>query len=108
MVQKLGIKVFDILQLFVRFFLQLLEAILLIAHPGSHCFHPTVQASSVQGKAAAKLIETRNERTAAGEVNKIERDLGKCTHQCDETQGNNSAQELSTKIVFVGRKKRDR
>ena len=91
MVQKLWIKVLDILQLSVRFFLQLLEAILLIAHPGSHCFHPTAQASSVEGKAAAKLIETRNERTAAGEVDKTERDVGKCVHQCDETQGNNSA-----------------
>ena len=28
------------------------------------------------------------------------RDLGKCTHQCDETQGNNSVQALSTKNVF--------
>ena len=28
--------------------------------------------------------------------------LGKCTHQCDETQENNSAQALSTKIVFFG------
>ena len=30
------------------------------------------------------------------------------THQCDETQGNNSAQALSTKMVFFGCKKRDR
>ena len=31
--------------------------------------------------------------------------LGKCTHQCDETQENNSIQALSTKTVFFGRKK---
>ena len=30
------------------------------------------------------------------------RDLWKCTHQCDETQGNNSAQAISTKTVFFG------
>ena len=35
-------------------------------------------------------------------------DLGKYTHQCDKTQGNNSTQVLSTKIVFFGCKKRDR
>ena len=29
----------------------------------------------------------------------------KCTHQCDETQGNNSTQALSTKIVFFACKK---
>ena len=34
-------------------------------------------------------------------------DLGKCTHQCDGKQGNNSTQALSTKIVFFGCKKRD-
>ena len=34
--------------------------------------------------------------------------LGKCTHQCDETQGSNSTQALSTKSVFFGCKKRDR
>ena len=33
--------------------------------------------------------------------------LGKCTHQCDETQGNNSAQVLSTKVIFFGCKKTD-
>ena len=32
----------------------------------------------------------------------------KYTHQCDETQGNNSAQALSTKIVFFGCKKIER
>ena len=32
----------------------------------------------------------------------------KCAHHCDETQGNNSAQALSTKIAFFGCKKRDR
>ena len=33
--------------------------------------------------------------------------LGKCTHQCDETQGNNrtQSQALSTKVVFFGCKK---
>ena len=35
-------------------------------------------------------------------------DLAKCTHQCDETQENNSTRELSTKIVFLGSKKIDR
>ena len=34
--------------------------------------------------------------------------VGKRTHQCDETQGNNGTQALSTKIVFFGCKKRDR
>ena len=34
-------------------------------------------------------------------------DLGKCTHQCDETQRNNSIQALSTKIVLSGCKKWD-
>jgi len=34
--------------------------------------------------------------------------LGKCTHQCDETQENNSIQALSTEIVCFGRKKIDR
>ena len=34
-------------------------------------------------------------------------DLGKRTHQCDEKQGNNSTQALSTKMVFFGCKKRD-
>ena len=38
--------------------------------------------------------------------------LGKCTHWCDETLGNNSTQALSTttttKTVFFGCKKRDR
>ena len=33
--------------------------------------------------------------------------LGMCTHQCDETQGNSSARALSTKIVFFGCKKID-
>ena len=35
-------------------------------------------------------------------------DLWKCTHQCSETQGNNSAQALLTKMVFFRCKKRDR
>ena len=35
-------------------------------------------------------------------------DLGKCTHQCDKTQGNNSAQSLSTTTVFSGCKKIDK
>ena len=34
--------------------------------------------------------------------------LGKCTHQCHETQGNSSTQTLLTKMVFFGCKKRDR
>ena len=34
--------------------------------------------------------------------------VGKCTHQRDETQENNSTQALSTKIVFFGCKKRER
>ena len=34
-------------------------------------------------------------------------DLGKCTHQCHETQGNNSTEVLSTKIVFFGCKNID-
>ena len=29
------------------------------------------------------------------------RDLGKCTHQCDETQGNNSVQAISTKKCLL-------
>ena len=29
-------------------------------------------------------------------------DLGKCTHQCDETQENDSTRTLSTEIVFFG------
>ena len=33
--------------------------------------------------------------------------LRKWTHQCDETQGNNSTQVFLTKIVFFGCKKRD-
>ena len=32
-------------------------------------------------------------------------DLGKGTHQCDETQRNSSTQVLLTKIVFFGCKK---
>ena len=28
-------------------------------------------------------------------------DVGKCTHQCEETQGNNSAQALSTKKILL-------
>ena len=39
-------------------------------------------------------------------------DLGKCTHQCYEKQGNNNTRALSTKkffeIVFFGCKKIDR
>ena len=31
---------------------------------------------------------------------RMEQILGKCTHQCDETQGNNSARALSTKTVM--------
>ena len=38
---------------------------------------------------------------------KLRTDLGKRTHQCDETQGNNSTQALSTKIVYFGCKKID-
>ena len=34
--------------------------------------------------------------------------IGKCAHQCDKTQGNNSTQALSTKIVFFGCNKIDR
>ena len=36
-------------------------------------------------------------------------DIGKCTHQCDETQGNNSTryERFRTKIVFFGYKKID-
>ena len=37
----------------------------------------------------------------------IRTDLGKCTHQCNEAQGNNSTQTLSTEIVFFGCKKMD-
>ena len=33
--------------------------------------------------------------------------LGKCTHQYDETQGNNDTRALSTKFVFFGCKKID-
>ena len=35
-------------------------------------------------------------------------DLGKCTHQCHETRGNNSTRALSTKIVFFMCKKIDK
>ena len=34
------------------------------------------------------------------------RDLGKCTHLCDKTQGNNSTPALLTKVVFFGCKKK--
>ena len=34
-------------------------------------------------------------------------DLGKWTHQCNETQGNNSAPVLWTKMVFFRCKKRE-
>ena len=33
-------------------------------------------------------------------------DLGKCTRQYDETQGNKNTQALSTKTVFFGCKKK--
>ena len=35
-------------------------------------------------------------------------DVRKCTHQCDETQENNSTRALSTKIVFFECQKRDK
>ena len=38
----------------------------------------------------------------------VRTDLGKCTHQWDETQENNSTQALLTKIVFFGCEKGDR
>ena len=46
---------------------------------------------------SANLVNQEDSRT----------DPGKCTHQCDETQGHKSTQVLSTKIVFFGCKKRD-
>ena len=49
----------------------------------------------------------RNEWTTAVLGWQNRRDLWKCTHQCDETQGNNSAQAISTKMVFFGCRKID-
>ena len=43
------------------------------------------------------IIFLRNEWTSTGEVDKTDRtELGKCIHLCDETQGNNETQALST------------
>ena len=48
----------------------------------------------------SRQMYSRNECTTAGEADRT--DLGKCTHQCDKTQGNNRTQVLLTKIVFFG------
>ena len=50
----------------------------------------------------------RNELTTAGEDDKKTKklNLGKCTHQCDETQGNNSTRALSTKLSSSGARRK--
>ena len=62
----------------------------------------TGSAIAKGGVTSTKCAKSAAPYNVCSHVSPYRTDLGKCTHQCDKTQGNNSAQVPLMKTVFFG------